>query len=494
MCKQFGLGFYDGITGMVTDPYKGAKKEGGVGFVKGVGRGIVSLPFRIMGGAWAVPGYAMKGLYQEMAKNKGQNVENYIIAARIAQGYEEAAVAPQEEREEIVKRWRNMKGSIKKKKNVGAESIDSLHALVQQKRERKNERLARLNSHANATGGQPLVQDNPAQQDNLVSVDPAPQGPEVEPEIRSTIPSWRQQEAERVRALRRQETPTTGSNTSAASQPTQAELEAQLRAEEEEDQRELERAITASVAEASRGNPEEDELIASAIRASITELERADASTQQDDEEALHRAMVASMSEAGRTNVTEEEQKALEETLRRSLLETRTRRRRGSGSEWDSDNTDNTEEDEEYQRIIAESKELAHLHASHPDDYAQQQQQSSAATTPTKTPGSAAWDTQSTRMGSVTTGGEPSPASNIPTSEHDSGVLRHDEKHDDDDDDEQMKRVLWESQQAERERVQNLERQRTEEEVVLEYVRKQSLLEEEHRRKMMETRAGGPSA
>jgi hypothetical protein len=41
--KEFGLGLYDGITGLLTHPIKGAKEEGGVGLVKGFGKGIGGL-------------------------------------------------------------------------------------------------------------------------------------------------------------------------------------------------------------------------------------------------------------------------------------------------------------------------------------------------------------------------------------------------------------------------------------------------------------------
>lgn len=41
--KEFGLGFYDGITGLVTQPIRGAEKEGAAGFFKGVGKGIGGL-------------------------------------------------------------------------------------------------------------------------------------------------------------------------------------------------------------------------------------------------------------------------------------------------------------------------------------------------------------------------------------------------------------------------------------------------------------------
>lgn len=41
--KEFGFGFYDGLTGLVTQPLKGAEKEGGIGLLKGIGKGIGGL-------------------------------------------------------------------------------------------------------------------------------------------------------------------------------------------------------------------------------------------------------------------------------------------------------------------------------------------------------------------------------------------------------------------------------------------------------------------
>lgn len=41
--KEFGFGLYDGISGLVTQPMRGAAKEGGVGAMKGIGKGIGGL-------------------------------------------------------------------------------------------------------------------------------------------------------------------------------------------------------------------------------------------------------------------------------------------------------------------------------------------------------------------------------------------------------------------------------------------------------------------
>lgn len=41
--KDFTHGIYDGVTGVVTQPFQGAREEGAVGFVKGIGKGIGGL-------------------------------------------------------------------------------------------------------------------------------------------------------------------------------------------------------------------------------------------------------------------------------------------------------------------------------------------------------------------------------------------------------------------------------------------------------------------
>ena len=38
--QEFGFGFYDGISGLITQPLEGAKKHGIAGLVKGFGKGI----------------------------------------------------------------------------------------------------------------------------------------------------------------------------------------------------------------------------------------------------------------------------------------------------------------------------------------------------------------------------------------------------------------------------------------------------------------------
>jgi UDP:flavonoid glycosyltransferase YjiC (YdhE family) len=63
--KEFGYGFYDGITGLVTQPIAGAQKEGFAGFVKGAAKGFGGLILKPGAGIWGLPGYTTKGIYAE---------------------------------------------------------------------------------------------------------------------------------------------------------------------------------------------------------------------------------------------------------------------------------------------------------------------------------------------------------------------------------------------------------------------------------------------
>ena len=115
--KEFGYGMYDGITGLVTQPAMGAKKEGAAGFFKGIGKGIGGVVFKPGAAIWGIPGYTMKGIYREMAKLSGSSVQNYIIAARTAEGFAAWQKASEDERADIIEKWTTLQQNLKKKQN-----------------------------------------------------------------------------------------------------------------------------------------------------------------------------------------------------------------------------------------------------------------------------------------------------------------------------------------------------------------------------------------
>lgn len=103
---EFGLGWYEGVTGIVTQPWNGAKKEGAVGFAKGVGKGLGGAFVHPLAGSLGILSYTMKGVHKELQKLYRGSVQDYIVASRTAQGYEEWLQSSDAEKEDVVVRWK----------------------------------------------------------------------------------------------------------------------------------------------------------------------------------------------------------------------------------------------------------------------------------------------------------------------------------------------------------------------------------------------------
>lgn len=402
-----------------------------------------------MDGAFSVPAYAMKGLYQEMLKSKGSSVQNYIIAARISQGYDEASVLSPGEKGDIVSAWRCIKTNVKKKKNPGEEQLQALHTLMSEKKKKKQERWARSKGGdgSDASSFEPASRVQTTSGASTTSQSgfhsPSLSHARTFPEIIHTHHESAHKTAEKGPA-------------GTADDP------------------DLEAAIKLSVAGTSKGDPDEDALIARAIRASMAELQRKPAAGET-EEEALNRAMQASISEAQKSGVSQEEQRVLEATLRHSMLETSKKgnHEHGTDSEWDSSDT---EDDEDFRRMAAESKQMHDLHqsASHDDYYA-----SVAGANKSVDPNEQAALRKKEEEEAVRKAIEES-------QRHETERMASTDKHDDED--EAVRKAIEESHRHEQERLSAMEKQRTEEDIVLEYVKKQSLMEEEHKRRTAQGR------
>jgi len=207
---------------------------------------------------------------------------------------------------------------------------------------------------------------------------------------------------------------------------------------------EFEHAIHASVAATSRGNAEEDMMIERAIRASVRELQKAGGNAN--DSDALSRAIQASIAEASRrrssgdpgpitmTDEDEEHQALLEKAIQESLSQYQLPAQ-FAGSDADID----TDDDEAVKLAIEKSKEA-----------------------PTVTDVDS--DEDENIRKAIEKSKEILPKADIDT-----------------DDDEDVKLAL---ERSKSEHMKELSRAQTEEEIVLEYVKKQSLAEEEHKRKV----------
>jgi sterol 3beta-glucosyltransferase len=100
------LNLYDGFTGIATHPYQDAKKQGVKGFCKGVGRGVGGFVFKTMAAVIGVPAYTLKGVEKQIEKRSDRDLKTEIIAIRMRQGLAAFRRASEEEKQDIMKRWK----------------------------------------------------------------------------------------------------------------------------------------------------------------------------------------------------------------------------------------------------------------------------------------------------------------------------------------------------------------------------------------------------
>ncbi|KAF2021850.1 glycosyltransferase family 1 protein [Aaosphaeria arxii CBS 175.79] len=80
--KTFAWGFVDGISDLVVMPYKGAKKEGSLGAVKGFGKGAVNLVAKPGAGMFGVFGYTSAGIAKSLRSSVHGGTKKKIMEAR----------------------------------------------------------------------------------------------------------------------------------------------------------------------------------------------------------------------------------------------------------------------------------------------------------------------------------------------------------------------------------------------------------------------------
>ena len=330
--KELGMGFFDGVSGLVTQPLEGAKKGGLPGLVKGFGKGIGGLVLKPGAGIWGIPGYTFKGIYKEYQKVMGASVQNYILAARTAQGVEDFQKAGDAEKRDVLGRWqlakpditRQRKAWIRRTKSSGGRDPSPVAAGVV------------------AAGG-------------ALAELPSPGGGP-------------------------------GSSSAAAAASPSAQQQAQVSGLDSADPEAFENAIRESVRATSTGDPAQDAMIERALRASVAELQRQQQEQQQarrdgggggesgskggGDDAAVKRAIQASIDEAERAEreQRDEDEKGgkqgakghakghehgEEERRYREQLEAaiQASMRDHSGRSGDVDSSD----DEDYKRAVRES-------------------------------------------------------------------------------------------------------------------------------------------
>lgn len=287
--KEFGLGFYDGLSGLVTQPLKGAEKEGGRGLLKGIGKGIGGLVLKPAAAVWALPAYTMQGVHAEVRNIFARSSTNYIIASRVSQGQSDLDASTMEEQKDILLRW-----------HTRGEDLKGFYSLKQ-----KEKSSLSLDS-AGGDGTTPSAEANPSSPPQTGWFHTRNLSFDERRKLQEQKAAWKKQQKNETE-----------------------KKEAGPGTDEDE---EFERAIRESVKQTSKGDKDEDARIEAAIRASIAEMRQV-ADEQRTREQQMKGSPpttessgapgpVAELTDEELRNVTDEEYQALiEEAVRRSMLE-----------------------------------------------------------------------------------------------------------------------------------------------------------------------------
>lgn len=275
--KEFGYGWYDGVTGLVTQPWRGAQKEGATGFVKGIGKGVAGFATKPTAGFAGLLGHTLKGVHKEVQKTLGSNMQTYIVASRVAQGYEEWRQSSDAEKQDIIDRWKLTKKDLKKK------SDSDLQYVLKTQRMRN-------------------MEDTVTCQNSMYTTD----------SVSTDAPIVLSESDILARGV---------------SQSSEESLEAA----------EINEVSRPSIQEASRKDMKEDANVEGAVQESVSRLQRRqlEAADHPTGKEGLHQVIAANETEAQR-HATEELkfQKQLEQAMAQSLSE---QRPSGSDRERESD-------------------------------------------------------------------------------------------------------------------------------------------------------------
>jgi UDP:flavonoid glycosyltransferase YjiC (YdhE family) len=311
--KEFAFGWYDGVTGLATQPWKGAQKEGTRGFLKGIGKGMGGFVTKPGAALFGIPSYIMKGVHKEVQKLFGSNVQNYIIASRAAQGYEEWLQSSDAEKQDVIVRWNLIQKYLKKKSKPDEMVRDILEA---QRKMNMEDREALQNCRRTASDAQSANSADASTQD---------------PEDVMLAPGY-------------SELHLRPANTSSEDSLGAAQINETTRL---------------SVQETSRGDIEEEATAERAIQENASQLrrQRQETADHQVDQENLRQAMAASEVEAQRYTLEALED---EEQLQRVIVQsTREQRRKGSNGEWESYLSLDDDGNEELQRAREKTEKMA---------------------------------------------------------------------------------------------------------------------------------------
>lgn len=134
--SEFTFGIYDGVTGLVLHPYHGARENGALGFVKGVGKGIGGFFLKDLAAITGPFGYTLKGVHKELVK--GRQPTAFIRKARCNQGVKDAqaldGMSKQRELSKIDAAWQIISDMRKEEAALKEEGLKGRFAVINESR------------------------------------------------------------------------------------------------------------------------------------------------------------------------------------------------------------------------------------------------------------------------------------------------------------------------------------------------------------------------
>ncbi|KZV82173.1 glycosyltransferase family 1 protein [Exidia glandulosa HHB12029] len=101
--KGLALGVYDGLTGLVTAPMKGAAEEGVIGGLKGSAKSLFDLAFKPAAGGLGFVSLPLKGAYRQLRLLAHKDADSNRRVVRISQGHEDARASTSEQRFKVLR-------------------------------------------------------------------------------------------------------------------------------------------------------------------------------------------------------------------------------------------------------------------------------------------------------------------------------------------------------------------------------------------------------
>ncbi|KAJ7684426.1 glycosyltransferase family 1 protein [Mycena polygramma] len=123
--KGLFYGYYDGITGLVREPYEGAQKEGFVGAIKGSLRSFANATIRPAGGIVGLIAHPVQGLWKSVQSPMAKKQEQKQREVRISDGVEAVRKSTQAQRSEMVQKFKSLKAGTKERQKKYREMAEA---------------------------------------------------------------------------------------------------------------------------------------------------------------------------------------------------------------------------------------------------------------------------------------------------------------------------------------------------------------------------------